>query len=145
MKIYLDVNCFFDFVLGREGFYKEIWQIITFAIHGDIICGTSPNNFPFAYHQLKKDPTKKMITSEEFKHRLALLRKSVACSILDGEVIDAALAMTKPDDLEDAVIIRSALRFGADVLISRDKQLLKNKLIKAMTPGQFLKTLDVKA
>lgn len=140
MRVYLDVNSFFDFVLGRERFYREIWQIITLAIHGDIICGTNPNNFPVAFHHLKKDPSKKALSSHDFKHRLALLRKSIECNTLDGDVIDAALAMPKPADLEDAVMIQSALQFQADVMISRDKQLLKNKFVKTMTPSQFLKS-----
>ena len=140
MRVYLDVNCFFDFVLGREKFYNEVWQIITLAIHNDIICGTNPNNFPFAFHHLKKDESKKKLNHKDFKHRLALLRKSIECSVLDGEVIDAALSMSKPADLEDAVILQSALQFKADILISRDKALLKNSIVKTMTPGQFLKS-----
>ncbi len=140
MRVFLDVNTFFDFVLGREPFYAEVWQIITLAKHGDIICGTSPNNFPFAFYHLRKDPTKTVITNSDFKHRLAILRKTVSCSTLDGSVIDAAIAMPVPEDLEDAVIIQSAIEFKADVMITRDKQLLKNKFIKTLTPREFLRS-----
>lgn len=137
--MFLDVNTFFDFVLGREPFYSEIWQIVTLAKHGDIICGTSPNNFPFVFHHLRKDTTKVIVTNADFKHRLAVLRKTIACSTLNGKVIDEALKMSTPEDLEDAVVIQSALEFKADVMITRDKQLLKNTSVKAITPRKFLR------
>lgn len=140
MRVYLDVNIFFDFVLGRLPFYSDVFQIISLAVHKDIVCGTNPNNFPFVYHYLRKDKSNVVITDKDFKHRLALLRKSIECSVLDAEIIDAALSMSKPADLEGAVMIQSALQFKADVMISRDKQLLANKQVKTMTPGQFLRS-----
>ncbi len=144
MKVFLDVNCFFDFVLGREPFYAEMLQVFTLAVHKDIECGTNPNNFPFAYYYMKNGKTMSSVKSKEFKHRLAIIRKSIECTTLSSATIDAALSMSKPDDLEDAVMIQSALNFKADIMLSRDKGLLKNKQVKTMTPSQFLKSWTTK-
>lgn len=136
MRVFIDVNVFMDFVLGRTPFYSDATQIMTMAMHKDIECATSPNSFPFVFHHYQKDF--KSSSPKDLKHRLAIIRKYVHCQTLDGKVIDAALSLKKPLDLEDGVITRLAIDFKADVLISRDKSLLKTLLIKAMTPKQFL-------
>lgn len=140
MRVFLDVNTFMDFVMGREPFYSDAWQIMTLAMHNDIICGVNPNNFPFAFHHHRKDF--KEVTAATLKHRLAMLRRFLHCQNLNGQVIDKALTLEKPEDLEDGIIIRLAIDFGADVLLTRDRQLLRNKLIKTMTPSAFLRAWE---
>lgn len=139
-RVFLDVNVFFDYLKGREPFYYPAWEIVTLAVHKDIVCGVSPNCFPHAFHEMKKDYP----DWNDLKHRYAMLRKVVDCGTLDGPLIDIALSTAKPNDLEDAIILRMAEAWSADYLLTRNKRGFPKSTIKIMTPKEFLAEWEIK-
>lgn len=137
-RIFLDANTFFDFVYGRAPFYHDVWQIISMASRKEIICGTNPNCFPHAFHQLKKEYK----DWADLKHRYAMLRQVIDCGVLDGSVLDSALTLTEPKDLEDAIMLKMAIDWKADYLLTRDKKGFPATAMKIMSPKAFLSSWD---
>ncbi|MTB52410.1 PIN domain-containing protein [Lewinella sp. W8] len=135
---FLDTNIILDYVLGRVPFYHDALQILSLAKSEQLRCLANPNSFTIAYFYLKKDGH----DSWEIKHKFALLRQVIECASIDAAVLDSALTLKRPKDLEDGVQLAAALAEGADVLITRDvKGFPKDKLL-IQTPKQFLSDWD---
>ena len=134
MKLFIDSNVFFDFVLQRRPFATATNDFFNFVNNGRIDCATNPNNFPhvFFLHQ-------KLIGGKASKLHLQKVKQLIDCVQFDSEVVDKALAMKAPSDLEDCINIQLALSYSAHFLITRDqKGSYKDCPIQVYTPAQFI-------
>lgn len=135
MRIFLDTNVFFDYVLGREPEFEHTRHLMLVINGNRLVCGTNPNNFPHAYfHMMKEEGA----DSWAVKHELALLRQVIQCIPLDNGIVDKALARRSPIDMEDGITLELAIAFNADVFITRDPTGFRLSPIPVRSPQQFL-------
>lgn len=135
MKVYLDTNVLLDHFLGRPAAGTEATTIIAWGLEGRYRLSAIANAFTMAYFYQNKV----LQNPEAVKHNLAMLRQYVDVVPVDGATLDAALRRNLPADLEDAIQIQAAINNGADVFITSDQQLRKTKIMRMMSPKQFIK------
>ena len=72
-----------------------------------------------------------------------LYRLTNVFSMLDTTAENVAAALIGNNiDFEDEVQLQCAESWGADVIVTRDKDGFRNSSIKVMTPAEFLKDLS---
>ena len=133
MRVFIDTNILFDYVLKREKFYQSAEDVFKIINESNVACFTNPNNFQHAYFFLRK-----VLGSDTAKQKLISLRRIMKCAPYDGAIIDKALARVKPHDLEDAVTLEMALACEVEVFVTRDRLGFKEQGVLVMAPEDFV-------
>ncbi len=136
-SVFLDTNILIDCLSHREPFYKNAAYIITLCEEkGDRIL-ISALSFATASYVLethhKKSPVAIKTLFENFIK---------ACSVtpVDSHTIDESIASSF-SDFEDAMQYYSALREGADLIITRNKGDYEAAQIPVYDPQEYLDLL----
>jgi predicted nucleic acid-binding protein len=133
--ILLDTNVVLDSLIKRKLFYKEADEILLRAVKKEIDCIISANSLTDIFYFCSKEKSVLEARSE-----LNYLLDHFAVAAIDGE--DCKSAMKLPiADFEDALIIQCAIKYKVDCIITRDIELHKNGLVKALPPEEFLNTI----
>ena len=119
MKVFLDTNIIMDFCARRLPFFENASLIIDMGYRKELV---------LAYPQ------------DLVMQKLANLAKICTVSPIDEEVILTGIRM-KAKDFENSVQYLSALRCGAEVIITRDAEGFKEFPIPSQTPDEFLKLM----
>lgn len=133
MRVFVDSNVFFDYVLKRAPFFVDANALMLILNERVITAGTNPNNFPHVFYLLRKQ-----YGTVAAKHKLALLRAILECEPLTAEVIDMGLSKSGSVDLEDGITAILAQRYAADVLVTRDPKGFPDQPIRVLSPKQFV-------
>jgi predicted nucleic acid-binding protein len=134
MKAFLDTNVLVDVLARREPFYADSARVWTLAETRRIEGAISALSFPNVSYVVKR------LEGREAAHNaLVVLRDVFECVALDrsivNQAVDSALA-----DFEDAIQYFSAVRWGAECLVTRNPADFPSKDIPVMTPAEFLAT-----
>lgn len=134
MKVLVDTNIFIDFLQNRQPFADDSREAIFQALNyeGYIAASSITDIYYLQYRQThSKRKTKKDITD--------LLK---VFNILDTTGIDCRSALySSISDLEDAVLVESAMRENIDIIITRNKKDFKGSDLEVYTPLEFLRLL----
>jgi predicted nucleic acid-binding protein len=137
MKIFLDTNILLDVLAKREPFYPASAEIWSLAESGTVQGCISAISFNNVYYVVRK-------TAGKYKadQALHILRDIFAPVAPDTLILNQAIDSTM-DDFEDAIQIHSAIRAGAEFLITRNPgHFAKVKINMAIsTPDEFLAVL----
>ena len=135
-RIFIDTNILLDFLARRGDFFMPAWSVISRSKRGDKIL-VSALSFATASYVLEAHHKKSSVAIK------ALFEDFIrVCSItpVDSRTIDESLASSFTD-FEDAMQYYSALREGADLIITRNKEDYKAAQIPVYEPQEYLDLL----
>ena len=134
MKVFLDTNVLLDILAKREPFYADSAEVWSLAESGAVKGCISAISFNNIYYVVRK-----MAGKRNADKALRILRDIFAPVAPDTLILNQAIDSTM-NDFEDAIQIHSAIRAGADCLITRNpghfKEMKTNLAIS--TPDEFL-------
>ncbi len=136
-KVFLDTNVLIDYLARREQFFQPAAQIV--QLGQDYQCQLLVSALSFAtasfilesHHKLKKK-----VIVQQFAQFVNM------CNVtpVDSLIIDEAIA-SRFSDFEDAMQYYSAIREGADAIITRNSEDFDAAQIEVYEPQQFLDLL----
>lgn len=131
MRVLIDTNVLISATLSAHGIpYRAYVKAVTYPNHG-LICEQNVDEM-------------KRIFNKKFPNRLAALDRFLSVALLTMELVpiptDEDIAEMKIRDVNDRPILRAAMKAGADVLLTGDKDFLESGLEKPaiMTPAEFI-------
>ena len=142
LRLFLDTNVLLDVLMRREPFYgssARVWTLAETGTHHGFVSAVS---FIDVYHLLRKHG------GDDRAHQSLHLIRSVFRPVeVDTRLLDEALAVSGGDfedgDFEDTVQLRSALRCGADYLVTRDRDGFQSAPVSIVTADELLAVLAV--
>lgn len=137
MKVFLDANVIIDVVQNRIDFVEASSKVLQLGLDGDCELCASDITFTTVSYYARKNRT-----SEQLYEVLQSLRDFIDIVPSGKIAIDWALCQ-KSKDFEDAVQYYSALRSGAEYIISRNVRDYPYNDIPVITPSSFLKEMGV--
>jgi predicted nucleic acid-binding protein len=136
MRVLLDTDIIFDFLLEREPFFQAARDLILLNTNGQFdgyISSITPVNL--FYHG------RKIVGAVQIRQGIGDLLKLVrVCPITHASLIQAlSLSFV---DYEDAVQHSSAAESGLDAIVTRNLKDYKNATLPVFSPSDFLKKLE---
>ncbi|MBV6642789.1 MAG: PIN domain-containing protein [Cyclobacteriaceae bacterium] len=120
-KVFLDANFLLDLTLKREGFEKSS-QVFQLALNGDLNLYSTP-----AVLHILSYFTSKAYSNQQTREIILTLMNDV--QIIEGNHASTLMALnSRIQDIEDAILYYTALKFNMDYFVSSDKQLKKSAL-----------------
>ena len=135
MRVLLDTNVVFDFILNRPSFDIEAKEIFVRAARRQITIFVSPITPVNAFYTTRKEKGKDIAFQAIEK-----LLKIVQISESDNSTYQNALSINF-DDYEDAVQHECAVAENLDAIVTRNTKDFKNAVIKVYSPTEFLQIL----
>lgn len=130
--VFVDTNVLMDVLMERKPFFASSAELWTLCEEGQLrghISVISFNNIFFIVRKLK--------SKAEAQRTLTVLRDIFTPVILDGQIINQAID-ARFNDFEDAIQFHSALRAGAEFLITRNPADFPNSGPSILSPKEFL-------
>lgn len=130
MRVLIDTNVLISAALGGGTPFQAYVKAASYPNHG-LICEQNVDEM-------------KRIFNKKFPTRLDALNRFLAAALLTLELVpvptDEEATEEKIRDVKDRPILRAAIRAGADVLLTGDKDFLEAGLEKpiVLTPAEFL-------
>lgn len=138
MKLFLDTNVILDLIIKRKPFFEDIAKIVSLYEDGKCKLVTSSVSFVNCNYILGKN-----IKKEKVLENLKILR--LFCSILEVSQSEIDISLNSNfNDFEDAVQYHTALKNNCDFIITRDLKDFKNSEIPALSPTEFLASINSK-
>ena len=136
-KIFLDTNILIDYLARRGKFFEPAAQIVQLGQQHDFTLLVSAMSFATAsfileaHHKLPNE-----VIVRKFAEFVAM------CNVtpVDSLIVDDAIA-SRFSDFEDAMQYYSAIREGADAIITRNRADFNEAQIEVYEPQQFLDML----
>jgi predicted nucleic acid-binding protein len=132
VKVFVDTNVLLDVLLERREFFADSASVWTLAEWGRIrglVSAVSLTNIYYITSRLEGQRTA--------VKAVKLVRDSFHSVSCDDQIINQAIG-SGIKDFEDAVQYCSALRAGADCLVSRDPKHFRGADLAVLAPGEFL-------
>lgn len=138
MKVFLDANVIIDVVQNRIDFVEASSKVLQLGLDGDCeLCASDITFTTVSFY------ARKQRTLEQLYDVLQSLRDFIDIVPSGKLAIDWAL-QHKLHDFEDAVQYFSALRSGAEYIVSRNVRDYPYDDIPVLTPTEFLDMMGVK-
>lgn len=138
-KVFLDTNIFIDYLARRGQFFESAAKIIQMGQQHRCEIMVSALSFATASFILE---THHKLPNDVIVQKFVMFVKMCNVTPVDSLVIDEAIASQFPD-FEDAMQYYSALREGADAIITRNTSDFVSSKIEVYEPQQFLDMLVV--
>lgn len=126
-----------DVLMRREPFYgssARVWTLAETGTHHGFVSAVS---FITVYYLLRKHGG-----DQRAQQSLHLIRSVFRPVEVDTRLLDEALAASG-GEFEDTVQLRSALRCGADYLVTRDRAGFQSAPVPIVTADELLAVLSV--
>lgn len=132
MKVFLDANVILDYLTDRQPFADDAEAVVEFCVSegnvGKITTLTACN----AVYILSK-----VIGKQQAEEKIKELIDIVGLVGVTPESVSDNLAV-KHVDFEDSVQLAEAVKWGADVIVTRDKNGFNESTIPVCTPSDFV-------
>lgn len=138
-RIFIDTNILIDFLARRGAFFIPAWSVVSLSKQGDKIL-VSALSFATASYVLE---THHKMSLETIKTLFDNFVKTCSITPVDSQTVNESIASSF-SDFEDAMQYYSALREGADLIITRNKDDYRGALIPVYEPQEFLDLLTKK-
>ena len=136
-KVFLDTNVFIDFLARRGQFFSPAAKIVQLSQDQKIELLVSALSFATASFILESHHK---LTNEAIVQKFAQFVNMCNVTPVDSLIIDEAIA-SRFSDFEDAMQYYSAIREGADAIITRNSEDFDAAQIEVYEPQQFLDML----
>ncbi len=137
MKVFLDANVLIDVVQNRIDFVETSSKVLQLGLDGECELCASDITFTTVSFYARKNRTQ-----EQLYEVLQLLRDFIDVAPSGKIAIDWALQQ-KSKDFEDSVQYYTALRSGAEYIVSRNVRDYPYNDIPVVSPIEFLKKMGV--
>ena len=137
VKLFIDTNVLLDVILRRESFFKssaDVWAICETGRANGFISAISLNNIHYV--------ARKFIGAEKALEGVRLVLEVFSVVPLDNGIFQAAIDAPFRD-FEDDIQLASALRCGADYVITRDLDHYPSGLVRVVPPVEYIGSLHV--
>ncbi|MDX6530575.1 MAG: hypothetical protein QOH41_2865 [Blastocatellia bacterium] len=137
MRVLLDTDIIFDFMLKREPFFQAASDLILLNTNGQFdgyISSITPVNLFYL--------GRKIVGSVQIKQGIGDLLKLVQVCPITHSCLSEALSLSFAD-YEDAVQHASAAASGLDAIVTRNLKDYKNATLPVFSPTDFLKKLEL--
>jgi len=138
MKIYIDTDVIIDFLYNRPEHYDRSLIIMSLIEKGVVKGYISSLIIWNLFYLLSK-----YLGVKDARKKIRDFRSIINVIAIDGKIIDLALN-SNIKDFEDSIQYFAAKSEGIDILITRNKKDYPKSSISIMTPGEFIKSLDIK-
>lgn len=135
MNVFLDTNVILDFCAKRLPFFEDASLIIDMGYRKEITLVVSSLTFINVAYILRKAYPQDLVMQ-----KLESLAKICTVSPIDEGTILSGIRM-KAKDFEDSIQYLSALKCGAEVILTRDAEGFKDFPILSQSPNDFLKSM----
>lgn len=137
MKVFLDANVILDVVLNRTDFIEASSKVLQLGLEGTCELCASDITFTTVSYYARKNRT-----TEQLYEVLRSLRDFIDIAPSGRIAIDWALRQ-KTKDFEDSVQYYTALRSGAEYIVSRNVRDYPYNDIPVVSPLDFLREMGV--
>ena len=137
MVILIDTNILIDSAARRMPFCESSDSLLALCARQEITGFVSSQSLSDIFYILRKD-----MNADERKLLIKSLRNFLKTVIITDSIIDLALDNEDITDFEDAIQYACAESIGADYIITSNTKDFGNSGIRAITPDEFLKTLE---
>ena len=137
MVILIDTNILIDSAARRMPFCESSDSLLALCARQEISGCVSSQSLSDIFYILRKD-----MNADERRLLIKSLRNFLRTVVITDSIIDLALDNEDITDLEDAIQYACAESIGADYIITRNTKDFGNSGIRAITPDEFLKTLE---
>lgn len=137
MKVFLDANVLIDVVQNRIDFVETFSKVLQLGLDGECELCASDITFTTVSFYARKNRTQ-----EQLYEVLQSLRDFIDVAPSGKIAIDWALQQ-KSKDFEDSVQYYTALRSGAEYIVSRNVRDYPYNDIPVVSPIEFLKKMGV--
>jgi len=134
VNVFLDTSVLLDVLARREPFYSDSAEVWTLAERGQVRGFISTLSIANLSYLLRREASPKAA-----RKALSVLQDIFGLVPLDARIIDHAIDSAM-DDFEDAIQFFSAIRAGADILITRNGDDFPDADMAIQTPAEFLAT-----
>jgi predicted nucleic acid-binding protein len=134
MRVFLDTNVVLDVFTERAPHYRAAVTLWTLAEQGRVEGFVSAISYTTVYYIVRK-----MRDAVTARRALVLLRGTVTPVACDARLLHQAIDADLPD-FEDAVQYFSAIRAGAQCLLTRDAGHFPSTGLPILSPDEFLAT-----
>lgn len=135
-RLFLDTNVVLDFLAERHPFYESVVQIMSLGELGKVSIVASALSYSTVDYFLSR-----AIGAEGSKDSLRKFRVISEISGVDESIIDKGLNSYFAD-FEDSLQYFCALQAGCSIIITRNGKDFKKSVLPAMTPDEYLQSLD---
>ncbi len=133
MNVIFDTNIIMDVLADREPFVIFSTEALKRGERNGCRAAITANTVTDVYYLLRKH------LSDSVRAKKLLLGAVQRVMVLDTTRDICLSAFNSPvSDFEDAVLVESALRWGADCIVTRDTGDFSASPIPALTPEEFL-------
>lgn len=133
MRIIFDTNVILDVLANRMPFADDSVRATSLAVEGKVEGAISSNTVTDIAYQLNRVHPPSAV-------KMLLLDILTCLQVIDVNHSDCIHACnSKVADYEDALLVASAKRWKADLIVTRDKKDFTNSDIPAISPTAFLK------
>ncbi len=133
MNVIFDTNVILDLLASREPFFALSVEAIAQAERKGSVAAITANTMTDLFFLLRRH------LSDRVRAKALLLEFVQRITVVDTMRDDCLSAFNSPvSDFEDAVLVESALRWGADCIVTRDTGDFSASPIPALTPEEFL-------
>lgn len=134
MNVFIDTNVLLDVLGKREPFYSDSARVWTLAESGQVAGFISTVSLPNLFYLFGQTHGPKAA-----RELISLVRDTFSLVALDAQITCQSLDANM-EDFEDAIQFFSALRAGANALITRNVKDFPLGDLVVETPTQFLAT-----
>ena len=135
MIAFCDTNVLLDVLAKREPFYDDSARVWALAETGRLRAQVSVLSFADIYYIVRR-----MRDREAAAESMRLLRDTFESVPFDAKILGQAID-SDLRDFEDAIQFYSALRAGADCVVTRNPAHFPTEDLAIVTPAQFLAVL----
>ena len=132
MKVFLDANVILDYLTDRQPFADDAEAVVDFCVaegnDGKITTLTACN----AVYILAK-----VIGKRQSEEKIKELINLIGLVGVEPESVSGNIAANRID-FEDSVQLAEAARWGAEAIVTRDKNGFNDSQIPVFTPAEFL-------
>jgi predicted nucleic acid-binding protein len=137
MKAIVDINIIIDALASRAPFNKDAEKIILLAAEKTIRAAVTASTASDIYYLMRKHLKSPLLASKELKKLFSIV------DIVPVERADCLKAFdTGIKDYEDSLLAVCAAHWKASCIITRNVKDFAGAEVKAVSPGEFLKTLE---
>ncbi len=144
MKVLIDTNVIVDVLQQREPWCNEGNQIFMAVACNEITgCITAKQAADIHFFSRKQFKGEENVDQ---KAREVISKLFSLFEVLDTLSVDCQNALgVANNDYEDAILIETALRTGADCIVTRNTADFASSQVRVLSPGDFLKLLSSEA
>ena len=138
-KLFLDANVVVDFLCERSNdFYLPAARLMVKSYNKEVELCCSTLTLATASYFMEKGK----VDHAEICHKISDMISICELANVDRDVVEKALS-SEFTDFEDAMQYFSAKKFGADIIITRNKKDFQNAQLPVYTPKEYLEMFGV--